>query len=90
MDIANILIGACLKGLAEQLDVSFSQGQPVLLGQHLNLYDLVNNQTGTWKRALTIEIPYRLESRNVDCDLLLLFTEDSLAVLESKVRFMLE
>ena len=28
MDIANILIGACLKGLAEQLDVKFSQGQP--------------------------------------------------------------
>jgi len=90
MDIANILIGACLKGLTEQLDVSFSQGQPVLLGQHLNLTDLVNNQTGSWKRALTIEIPYRLESRNVDCDLLLLFSEDSLAVLESKVRFMLE
>lgn len=90
MDIANILIGACLKGLTEQLDVSFSQGQPVLLGQHLHLQDLVNNQAGNWKRALTIEIPYRLESRNVDCDLLLLFTEDSLAVLESKVRFMLE
>ena len=31
MDISNILIGACLKGLAEQLDINFSQGQPYLL-----------------------------------------------------------
>lgn len=90
MDIANILIGACLKGLAEQLDVSFSQGQPVLLGQHLSLRDLVTEQTGNWQRALTIEIPYRLEGRNVDCDLLLLFTEDSLKVLESKIEYMME
>ncbi|GGX44214.1 histidine kinase [Saccharospirillum salsuginis] len=90
MDIANILIGACLKGLAEQLDVSFSQGQPVILGQHLALNDLVSGKAGRWTRALTIEIPYRLEGRNVDCDLLLLFTEDSLKVLEDKVSFMLE
>lgn len=90
MDIANILIGACLKGLAEQLDVSFSQGQPVLLGQHLSLRDLVGDQAGNWKRALTIEIPYRLENRNVDCDLLLLFTEDSLRVLEDKIQYMME
>ncbi|MCH8531427.1 MAG: histidine kinase [Saccharospirillum sp.] len=90
MDIANILIGACLKGLAEQLDVSFSQGQPVLLGQHLSLRDLVTDQAGNWQRALTIEIPYRLEGRNVDCDLLLLFTEDSLKVLEAKIEYMME
>lgn len=90
MDIANILIGAFLKGLAEQLDVSFSQGQPVILGQHLNLLELANREYGSWKQALTIEIPYRLEGREVDCDLLLLFTEDSLEVLEGKIRYLLE
>lgn len=90
MDIANILIGACLKGLAEQLDVAFSQGQPVLLGQHLNQDDLVTDASTTWQRALTVEIPYRLEGRNVDCDLLLLFTEDSLAVLDDKIRYLME
>lgn len=90
MDIANILIGACLNGLAEQLDVAFSQGQPVLLGQHLELNDLVTGRTGVWKKALTIEIHYRLEKRDVDCDLLLLFTEDSLQILQDKVRFLME
>jgi len=34
MDVGNILIGSVLKGLAEQIDMSFSQGHPVVLGQH--------------------------------------------------------
>lgn len=90
MDIANILIGACLNGLAEQIDVSFSQGQPNLLGQHMNIAEMLTEQDSQWKRALTIELPYKLEGRNVDCDLLLLFTEDSLSVLADKLSYMLE
>lgn len=90
MDIANILIGACLKGLAEQIDVRFSQGQPYLLGQHINVANMLNSQAATWQRALTIELPYKLEGRNVDCDLLLLFTEDSLPVLTDKMKYLLE
>jgi len=90
MDIGNILIGACLKGLAEQLDVAFSQGQPVLLGQHVDTDDLVNESTASWSKALTVEIPYRLEGHSVDCDLLLLFTEDSLNVLAGKIRYLME
>ncbi len=90
MDIANILIGACLKGLAEQLDVRFSQGQPYLLGQHINIGELLGSSTTQWKRLLTIELPYKLEGRQVSCDLLLLFTEDSLKILRDKVSYMLE
>lgn len=90
MDIANILIGACLKGLAEQIDVRFSQGQPYLLGQHINVTNMLNSQAASWQRALTIELPYKLEGRNVDCDLLLLFTEDSLPVLTDKMKYLME
>lgn len=90
MDVANIIIGACLKGLSEQLDVSFSQGQPYLLGQHIDTNELLNRNGAGWERLLTIELPIRIEERNVNCDLLLLFTEDSLAVLRDKVSYMLE
>lgn len=90
MDIANILIGACLKGLSEQIDVGFSQGQPYLLGQHINIEELLNKNGAKWSRLLTIELPYKLENRNVNCDLLLLFTEDSLSVLRDKVSYLME
>jgi chemotaxis protein CheY-P-specific phosphatase CheC len=90
MDIGNILIGACLNGLAEQLDISFSQGQPYLLGQHINIEELLNKNQSGWQRLLTIELPYKLEGRLVNCDLLLLFTTDSLAILRDKASYMLE
>lgn len=90
MDIANILIGAALKGIAEQLDIRFSQGHAVILGQRTPIDELIKTNTARWKRTLTIEISYGIEGFDIGCDLLLLFTEDSLKTLESKLSFLLE
>ena len=89
MDIANILIGAVLKGLAEQIDMSFSQGHPVVLGQHRPIKDLINTNKSRWRRTLAIEINYRVQGYAVQCDLLLLFTEDSIATMNNKIMHML-
>lgn len=90
MDIANILIGAVLKGLAEQIDISFSQGHPVVLGQHAPVSELIKANAKRWKKTLAIELSYGIENYNISCDLLLLFTEDSLKTLNYKVAFLLE
>jgi len=90
MDIANILIGAVLKGLAEQIDMNFSQGHPVVLGQHAPVSELIKANARRWKRTLAIEISYGIENHNIQCDLLLLFTEDSIKTLNYKVEFLLE
>lgn len=78
MDMASVLIGACLNGIAQQLDISFSQGHPAVIGQHVRMRDLLRDEASHWTEALTIEMGYTIESRNINCDLLLLFTEDSL------------
>lgn len=90
MDIANILIGAVLKGLAEQIDMSFSQGHPVVLGQHATVSELIKANAKRWKKTLAIELSYGIENYHISCDLLLLFTEDSLKTLNYKVAFLLE
>lgn len=91
MDVANILIGACLKGIADQIDLNFSQGHPVVLGQHTNINELIESTTRRWKRqTLAIEINYAIENHNIKCDLLLLFTEDSLPTLNNKLIYMME
>lgn len=90
MDIANILIGAVLKGLAEQIDMSFSQGHPVVLGQHAPVSELIIANAKRWRKTLAIELSYGIENYNISCDLLLLFTEDSLKTLNYKVAFLLE
>lgn len=90
MDAANILIGTCLAGLANQLDLYFSQGHPVILGQHQSIADLISSNKKRWQRTLAIELSYGLEGYNVQCDLMLLFTEESMNVMNYKLSHLLE
>ena len=90
MDLANVLIGACLKGISEQLDIDFSQGHPVVLGQHRKISELIANNASKWKKTLAIEISYSIENYPIKCDLLLLFTEHSMLALNNKLIYLLE
>ena len=90
MDLANVLIGACLKGISEQLDIDFSQGHPVVLGQHRKISELIANNANKWKKTLAIEISYSIENYPIKCDLLLLFTEDSMRALNNKLSYLLD
>ena len=90
MDLANVLIGACLKGVSEQLDIQFSQGHPEVLGQHRHISDLIANNANKWKKTLAIEISYNIENYPIKCDLLLLFTEKSMQTLNNKLAYLIE
>ncbi len=89
MDSANVLNGACLKGIAEQIDADFSFGPPMLLGQHCRVEDLLQNSGNDWQQALVIEINYKIENHNINCDLLLVITEDSVERLSGKLAYLL-
>jgi chemotaxis protein CheY-P-specific phosphatase CheC len=78
MDISNVLIGACLKGIVDQLDITLSQGHPMILGRHVKVGELLKANAMRWKQTFTIEMGYQIENRHITCDLLLLFTEDSM------------
>ena len=90
MDTTNVLFGACIKGLAEQIDMDFSFGPPTVLGQHQKMSEMFNPSNSIWKHALVTEINYKLEGYNVNCDLLLLMTDDSIARLMHKIDYLLE
>ena len=90
MDVSSVLIGACLQGIGEQLELHFNQGHPVVLGQHCHVDDLIKAGNHQWSQTLAIEIHYEIENLNIDCDLLLLFTEDSVAKLNQQVDYLLD
>jgi CheY-like chemotaxis protein len=90
MDAASILIGTCLRGIAEQLDIHLRQGQPMVLGQHRNVGDLIANNQHKWRKTLAIEISYGIEGYDVQCDLVLLFSEESMLVMNKKLDHLLE
>jgi len=90
MDTSSILIGACIHGIGEQLEIVFNQGHPVVLGQHCDMNDLLNHGNNGWNRTLAIEIHYTIEHVNIECELLLLFTEDSVKALNRKIDYLLD
>ena len=89
MDLGCILIGACLNGIAEQLDIRFSQGHPMVLGQHCAIDELIRINQTRWKKTLAVEISYGIEHHDVHFDLLLLFSEDSVARLTDKMGYLM-
>ena len=89
-DISNILIGAFLSGLAEQLDIHFSQGQPSVLGQHQKIENLIQDSKKDWQKILTIEVNYGIQDHDIKCDLFLLFTEDSISTIFDKLGYLLD
>lgn len=89
LDLSTVLIGACLSGVAEQVDVSFSQGHPTLLGQHSSIAELIRLNQARWKTTLAVEVSYSIEGHDIHFDLLLLFTEDSVALLSKKLDYLM-
>ncbi|WP_328797992.1 response regulator [Marinobacterium alkalitolerans] len=83
MDIANVLIGAFLNGLGCQLDLRFTQGSPLILRKD-NLQQ--PGKSRARQKALSVDINYRIEGHEINCDLMMLFTEDSLSALNELVR----
>ena len=78
MDVSNILVGACLNALAEQLNTRFNRGHPSILGRHCDLEQMLESNVSRWTRLLATEIGYSIENHDIQFDLLLLFPSDAI------------
>lgn len=83
IELANILSSAFLHSFANQLDLNFSQCAPVILCA-AGETDHTAVTIGTDAHTLAISIPYTLTNPPINCELLVLFTEDSLAALNDR------
>lgn len=88
MDTAGILIGACLNGIAEQLDIDFSQSHPTVLGRHTSWQELLQTQPDRSGRILSIELDYAIEDRDIECDLILFVSGESLNLLNERITYL--
>ena len=89
MDTSSVVTSACLSGIAEQLDLPMSLGHPMVLGRHVDTGELLAGEL-QWKQTLAVEMSLAIENRNVSCDSLILFTEDSLPTLDERIGILLE
>ena len=61
--------------------------QPTILGRDEKIGELIEKNVSHWNEILSIEIEYAIENKNINCDLLLLFTEDSIPALNERVSY---
>lgn len=90
MDMSSILFGAFLKGIGDQLDLKLGLGHPTVLGQHRQITELLEHHSSREERLLCIEISYVLEDRDIQCDVLVLLTEDSVPFLEQRLEYLVD
>lgn len=90
MDMSSILFGAFLKGIGDQLDLKLGLGHPTVLGQHRQISELLEHHSTRDEQLLCIEICYTLEDRDIECDMLILLTEDSVPFLEDRLQYLVD
>jgi len=82
MDIANVLVGAFMKGFAEQLDISFSQGHPHIRIHNQDCSRLLENSN--CNTILTIEVNYVIGDNRINCSQLVMITPESIPALKMR------
>ncbi len=90
LDITNILVGACLGGIAEQLREKMSFSPPSLMADRVAIEKLLSGGEVSWHNALLVEVNFSLEQRNFACHLLILMTENEIKSLATALDRFLE
>lgn len=83
MSLSNALIGAFTSGFAKQLDFSLSRATPIFLRDYKGMPE----QNSQWQKTLMISIEYKLKAHGFHCELLVVFTEDSIPKLKEMARY---
>lgn len=90
LDTANILVGAVLNGLGEQMETEFKYTPPSILAVRTPLQQLLTADNLDWTCALLIEVNFSLDERGFTCHMLTLMPENSLDVIRRTLDDMLE
>lgn len=84
-DLSELLVGSCLKGISQQLDIDFNHSYPAILGQDQRCAELLDSNNSN-QTVLAVNITYYLQNPAFDCHLLLVLTEDSIPALRARVE----
>lgn len=78
LDISNILVGACLGGIAKQITVDIGFSAPSLMADRVPIIEMMMVNDAAWQHALLVEVNFQLEKRSFACHLVILMPEHDL------------
>lgn len=85
MDVSNVIVGACLNGIANQLKLAFTHTTPIILGLQCGMKEIVDIKLANNDEILLVEIAYVVSSANVNFELLLLLPKNNLDLVHEKL-----
>ena len=90
LDVANVLVGACMTGFGTQIDASIGFAAPRIMIADTPLHALFDKETPAWSEALVMKINFSLKEREFSCDLLFFMPETSIDKVRDAVDLFLE
>ncbi len=81
LDVTNILVGACLGGIAAQLRSEIGFSAPSLMADRVPADALLRSEDLSWSTALLVEVNFRLEQRSFACHLVILMAQEEIRVM---------
>jgi chemotaxis protein CheY-P-specific phosphatase CheC len=88
LDIANILIGACLSGLSGQIEIAFTQNHPMLLASDWREARQRGSNHGNGAPMLALEMPLRFSDVPIEGEVLLVLAPESVTILERHLTYL--
>lgn len=85
LEISNVLVGACVGGLAAQFALELSFSPPSILGEHASVDAMLDTAGLPWDHALIAEVNFQIVDRAFRCHLLTFWPDESLHVLMAAV-----
>jgi len=86
LDVTNVLVGACLSGMAEQLQMEMGFSAPSLMGEHGPVSSLLQAEQIKTEYALCVEVNFRLERHSFCCHLIILMPDAQIVRVERAVN----
>lgn len=76
LEFANILSGACINGLSDQLEIKLSFDSPSLLSNQASVFDVLSGKNLQWIDALFMDVAYTVNSIAMKTNLILCMVEE--------------
>jgi chemotaxis protein CheC len=90
LDLANVVIGACVNGIAEPLNEAVSFAPPARLGGRTEVRAFMSRESAALNQGLVVNVDFKLEARAFFSRVLVFLPEDSIMRIDLAITQLLD
>lgn len=90
LDVANVVIGACVNGIAESLNEVVSFAPPTRLGTRADVRAFLSREAVAWHQGLIVNVDFKLEASSFLSRVLVFLPESSMLRIDQALSRLLD